>query len=379
VTLLSICIPLREAEETLAASVRQMLASERTDFEILIADFTGGKTAELSRLADELKDTRLRMLLPQQDGSAGLTMTASACWNQMIPEARGDWISIIGASDYADPDIGEVISATVKRVPDADALAWGRARYVAPIHRNGVEIARIATGSNLTLPEQTDMMRKQFYWDGASDRPECHFGVWHGAVRRQLLERTREAFPGVYFEQSAPAIDSTCKTVMLARRMVFWERPLSVQSAGMNPTMSAPDKQDRPFADFPFSAENGPAAAAALAIEAFKRRYDIELGGWEDNFVKACAHDCETETSGERFQSRKAAYAKAITDWRGKRAMANFKPEFKRNPKLHRFQGLRDEYLYFNMAMDQTETAAEFYALINAMLFPVHLLNDKLA
>jgi hypothetical protein len=31
------------------------------------------------------------------------------------------------------------------------------------------------------------------------------------------------------------------------------------------------------------------------------------------------------------------------------------------------------------MDMDRTGSAAEFYRLINAMLFPVHLLDDKLA
>lgn len=378
-TLLSICIPLREANETLSASVRQMLRSRQTDFEILIADFSGGKETGLSSLAEDVKDTRLRLISPAGDDTAAPPADVSACWNQMIPHTQGAWITIINASDYADPAICEVIRATLKRVPDADALAWGRARYVAPTHRNGVGIARIATGSRLTLPEQKDMMRSQFYWDGASDQPECHVGVWHGAVRRELLERTRETFSNVYFEQAEPNIDSTCKTVMLARRMVFWERPLSVQSAGMKPVATVMTNANLPFEDFPFSAEYGPAASTALIIEAFKRRYGIELGGWEDNFIKACARDCETAKSGDLFQARKAVYAKTITEWRGKRALASFKPEFRRNPKLPRFQGIKDEYLHFNMAMDRTSSAAEFYTLIDAMLFPVHLLDDKLA
>ncbi len=31
------------------------------------------------------------------------------------------------------------------------------------------------------------------------------------------------------------------------------------------------------------------------------------------------------------------------------------------------------------MAVDDTQTAADFFRLIDAMLFPVHLLDDKLA
>ncbi|AKI01394.1 hypothetical protein IMCC20628_02698 [Hoeflea sp. IMCC20628] len=369
-TLLSICIPVMAPDVALAGTVRQMLQSRRDDYEILIADFTGGEAAGLSGLAEELNDTRMRLITPGPNYPTTPETEISRYWNLIIPETRGAWITFINSSDYADPGICEVIRALLKRVPEADALSWGRACYVPPAERAGLEIAKIPTGSSLTLPEQTDMMRSQFYWDGASDRPACHFGVWHGAVRRDLLERTREAFSDAYFEQAEPATDSTCKTVMLARRMVFWERPLSVQCAAGGQLPAAADQDKPPFPDFPFSINTGIAAAVALTIEAFKRRYGIELDGWEDSFVKACAHDCETAATGEQFHARKAAYAKAIANWRGKRALAGFKPEFKRKPKLPRFQGVKDAHLHFDMAMDDTQTAAEFYRLIDAMLFP---------
>ncbi|WP_417417316.1 hypothetical protein [Hoeflea sp.] len=378
-TLLSICIPVMKADAATAGNIRQMLESTRSDFEIVIADFTDGPATGLPDLVRELKDKRLRLVSPGPDDGEAPAADISACWNRMIPQTRGAWISIIGASDYAAPDIAEVITAALKRVPDADALSWGRAEYIPPELGTGREIARIPTGSLVTLPEQKDLMRSQFYWDGAGDRPACDFGVWHGAVRRELLERTREAFSGVYFEQAAPAIDNICKTVVLARSAVFWERPLSVRTTAGSPALPADKAEAKPFEDFPFSAAMGAAASAALAIEAFKRSYGIELDGWEDNFITACAHDCETETSGERFHARKAAYAKAIADWRGKRALTGFKPEFRRNPKLPRFQGVRDGHLHFNMKMGDTRTAGDFYRMIDAMLFPVHLLDDKLA
>lgn len=374
----SICIPVLAPAEALAGNVLQMLASERTDFEILIADFTGCKLAELSKLAEAARDTRLRIVAANRQNNTEPAIEASAAWNEMAAQARGEWICFIDAADYADPEICTVIDAMMKRVPDADALSWGRARYVPPALRQGSEIARIPTGSRMILPEQKDMMRNQFYWDSAGEMPECHFGVWHGAVRRGLLERIREAFSDVWFEQAAPDIDNICKTVMLARRMVFWERPLSVQSAAMAPVVRA-NPAGQPFGDFPFCATTGAVASAALTIEVFKRRYGIELEGWEDNFIKACARDCETAPSGEQFQARKSAYANAIMAWRGKRALAAFRPEFKRKPKLPRFQGVREQHLHFDMAMDHTQTAADFYRLIDAVLFPVDLLDDKLA
>lgn len=378
-TLLTICIPVTAPAETLAGTVRKMMTSERSDIELLIGDFTGGMETGLTELADDLQDPRLRVIPAEAEACGSADREISACWNALIPEARGAWISIIGAQDYLDPDLGAVIAAMVRRVPDADALSWGSARYVFPMLRQGQEIAVIPTGSRMLLPEQTDMMRARFYWEKADDRPDCHFGVWHGAVRRDLLERTREAFSGVYFEQQAPAIDSACKTVMLARRMVYWERPLSVQTGPVAPTFARDNEGDQPFADFPFSARTGPAAASALAIEAFKRRYGIELEGWEDKFLNACARDCETAATGEQFHAQKAAYANEIMAWRGKRGLAAFKPEFRRKPKLPRFKGVRDSHLHFDMAMDGTRTAADFYQLIDAMLFPVRLLDDKLA
>lgn len=377
-TLLSICIPVFAPDAAIAGTLRRMLQNTQDDFEILIADFTEDKESALSGLTAGLNDTRLRLLTPARDNNAAPTPDLSTCWNRIVPETRGAWITFIAASDYADPGIGEVIRATLKRVPQADALSWGRAAYVLPAARTGREIARIPVGSLLTLPEQKDMMRRQFYWDGASDRPACDFGVWHGAVRRELLERTREAFSGACFEQAAPATDNVCKTVMLARRMVYWERPLSVQCGAAEPQPPA-DDGNFPLPDFPFSRKTGVAARVALTIEAFKQRYGIELSGWEDNFIKACAHDCEHAASAEMFHLRKAAYGNSILAWRGKRALSGFKPEFRRNPKLPRFLGVKDGHLHLDMGMDNTQTAAEFYRLIDALLFPVHLLDDKLA
>ena len=379
-TLLSICIPVTDGGDRAVEAVGQMLQNGRSDFEILM----GGAAAlpeALSRFVGERADPRLRLVeitpgTPLQDGPA----LESDCWNHLAATAKGDWICFIGDADYADPDICAVLEATLKRVPQADALAWASASFVRPDARQGTEIAAIGTGSSLNLPEQKDMMQKLFYWADAADRPDCPFGAWHGAIRRSLLERIRESFSDVYFEQPDPRIDSMCKTVLMAQRMVFWERPLSVRDVSpMSASAGSHGSTHPPLEGFPFSAETGVAARTGFALEAFKRRYGIELDGWEENFIKACANDCEAAQIGEEFHARKAAYAKAITDWRGKRAATAFKPEFRRNPKVPRYRGLKDGRLYFDMEMDETKSAAAFYTLIDAMLFPVHLLDQKLA
>lgn len=373
-TVLSICIPVLKPPSGLENALRQMLLSARTDFEIVICDFRDDADRASGPLAAALDDPRLRVI-----GMDAAPTSLSAAWNQMIEHSAGDWISIIGENDYADPAICEVIAATLKRVPDADALSWGRAEFVPPDARDGKETACVPTGSKMLLPEQDEMIRRLFYWEGASERPDCHFSAWHGAVRRTVLDQIRAAFSNAYFENDRPDIDSLCKVTMLAKRMVFWERPLSVQCSHSSDADAVPSADAQVLEGFPFSAGMGVAAATAIAIEAFKHRYGIELDGWQSGFIAACVKDCETATSGEAFHARKAAYAKAIGNWIGKRGLMDFKPEFKRKPKVQRFQGIMHDTLYFDMAMDDTHDAASFYRLINAISFPVNLLDQKLA
>ncbi|WP_421779121.1 glycosyltransferase [Hoeflea sp.] len=354
-----------------------MLQSARTDFEIVIAEPDSGSNRDMKPLVRPGDDPRLRIVEPL----AGST-DPSDQWNHLLAHSRGKWITVIGGDDYADPEICEVLAATLKRVPDTEALSWGRAEFVPPQARTGRRIARIPTGSKLLVPEQTEMMRRLFYWEGASDRPDCHFGAWHGAVRRDVLDRIGEAFSDRVFEQAQPGIDNLCKVTMLGKRMVMWERPLSVQCTGSPDASTPPAPRAQDEADwkaFPFDPGTGVAALTAVSIEAFKRRYGIELDGWQQGFIAACARDCETAETGEAFHLRKAAYERAILEWAGKRALKSFKPEFRRKPKVPRFQGVKDGMLYFDMDMDATRDAAGFYRLINALSFPVHLLDYKLA
>lgn len=373
-TVLSICIAAIKPAAGLEPALKQMLLSARSDFEIVVCDFRDGPDRACGPLAAGTTDPRLRVI--ETDAAPA---SLSAAWNQMIKHATGDWISIIGENDYADPEICEVIAATLKRVPDADALSWGRAEFVPPSEREGREIACVPTGSKMLLAEQAEMIRRLFYWDGASDRPDCHFSAWHGAVRRPLLDQISAAFSNMCFENSRPDIDNMCKVIMLAKRMVFWERPLSVQCRVTSGADAGLLADAQPLEGFPFSSGIGVAAATALAIEGFKHRYGIELDGWQNGFIAACVKDCETATSGEAFHARKSAYANAIGDWIGKRGLKDFKPEFKRKPKIPRFQGIMDGTLYFDMAVDDTQDSVSFYRLINAISFPVHLLDHKLA
>jgi glycosyl transferase family 2 len=388
VTLLSICIPTRNRQTYAADAIRHLLQSERQDFEVVVAD-NSDDPAPLAELAVSLGDPRLKLLPP---AAAPLSMRDN--WERIIAETSGAWLSYIGDDDYLDPELCEVIRLARSVAPKMDCLSWGRAYYAWPEIRKGDEITTLPVSSSLATFEKKDLLKRLFFWEKSTDRPTCPFGIYHGVVSRPLMEQIRQTFSERYFEQGNLDYDNICKVVMLAECCVLWERPLSVFGAcGASNTMALRDRSlaaertqqflaENPegvLADgFPFGPELGITASIAHTIERFKQKYGIDLSGWEDNFIAACAKDCETSFNRAEFNGRKDAYSAAIGAWRGKAAKKQFKPEYRFRPDVPPFIGVTEGKLYFDMNMGETKTAAEFYEMIDAMLFPVNLLEARL-
>ena len=388
-TALSICIPTRNRQIYAMDAITHLLKSDRQEIEIVVADNSDDADI-LATFCKSIDDPRLKLLPPEE---APLSMLDN--WERMIPETSGEWVSIIGDDDYLDPELCEVLRLAGKIAPRAESISWGRSYYVWPEVRTGSEITTLPVSSNLRGFDQKELMKRLFFWDEAADRPTCPFGIYHGAIKRDLLERIREAFSGRYFEHGNVDYDNICKTVMLSEGFLLWERPLSVfgacsqsNSIGLRNREIGKERTRVVLAEskfgfeaegFPFSPDLGIAASIGHTIEHFKQRYGIELPGWEENFIQACAKDCESSFNRQEFNARKEAYGEAINTWRGKKAKKLFKPEYKFRPDIPPFRGTADGKLYFDMNMGETTSAAEFYEMIDAMLFPVHLLESRLA
>ncbi|WP_417425563.1 glycosyltransferase family 2 protein [Hoeflea sp.] len=387
-TRLTICIPTRNRQSYAMDAVRHMLASMRQDFEILIAD-NSDDAIPLASFVAEQKDSRVRLLPPEEK-----PLSMQDNWERLPQQARGEWVSIIGDDDYLDPELCEALRVTSLRVPNADAFAWGRSYFVWPDARGEREITRVPTGSHLMHMAKKDLMRKMFFWEDAKDRPACPFGIYHGALKKELLDRIRDAFSNRYFEHANPDYDSICKTVMMADFCIYWERPLSVfgackasNSAGLRDdavgrerikTVREESNGELEAANFPFPLELGITASVAHTVEWFKQRYGIELNGWEEGFIKACAGDCESQNDRVRFDAKKAGYAAAIKEWRGGKALKQFNPVYRYRADVPKFMGHAEDNLFFDMAIGNAQTAAEYYRLLDGMLFPVHLLESRL-
>lgn len=387
-TLLSICIPTRNRQAYAMSAVRAMLASERQDFEVVLAD-NSDDGAPLAEFAAACADPRLKLLSPQNQ-----VLSMRANWERIVPETAGEWISYIGDDDYLDPELCEVIRVTKKIVPNVDALTWGRLFFVWPDARHAPEVTKMPNGSHLIGIKKEDMIRKLFFWEDASDRPKCPFGVYHGAVRRTLLEDIRNTFSGQYFGHQIVDYDNICRTLMVANSFVYFERPMSVFGAcKASNTMGLRDENAAEVIiktflkeidgkiealNFPFPIELGITAQIGHVIEAFKQEQGIEISAWEDNFIAACARNCESLHDRKAFEARKEAYRQAIIAWRGKDALSAFNPKYKYRPDLPHFVGFHDNELSLDMGIGGAESAAEYYNILDTMMFPVHLLEGRL-
>ncbi|WP_322989091.1 glycosyltransferase family A protein, partial [Hoeflea sp.] len=360
-TRLTICIPTRNRQRYAIDAVHHMLASNRQDFEILVAD-NSDDAAPLKDFVREADDDRLRLLPPEDH-----VLSMRANWERMPIHARGEWLSYMGDDDYIDPELCEALRVASLSMPKVDAFTWGRTHYVWPDARSGAEISRVPTGSHLAHLGKKDLMRRLFFWEGAKDRPACSFGVYHGALKKELMDRIRNAFSNQYFEHPNVDYESICKTVMMADCCILWERPLSVlgackasNSMGFRDrdtgkhrleTFIKENDSQMEAANFPFPVVLGIASSVAHTIEWFKQRYGIELSGWEDNFIAACIKDCEFQSDRAWFDEKKAGYASAIKEWRGAKALKQFNPVYRYRADVPKFLGHAEGNLHLDMAI----------------------------
>ncbi|WP_417417784.1 glycosyltransferase family 2 protein [Hoeflea sp.] len=388
-TLLSICIPTRNRQIYAMSAVRELLTSQRQDFEVVLAD-NSDDAAPLAQFAKEYADPRLKLLPPQDE-----VLSMRANWERIVPETSGEWISYIGDDDYLDPELCEVIRVSKKSVPNMDALTWGRLYFVWPEARTAPEVTKMPNGSHLIGIKKEDMIRKLFFWEDASDRPKCPFGVYHGAVKRTVLEDIRTTFSGQYFSHQIVDYDNICRTLMVASSFVYFERPMSVFGAcKASNTMGLRDAKAAKTvteifrremdgtieaSNFPFPIELGITAQIGHVIESFKQEQGIEINAWEDNFIKACARNCESQHDRKLFEAQKDGYRKAIIEWKGKDALSAFDPKYKYRPDIPPFIGFNDNELSLDMGIGDAASAAEFYGILDTMMFPVHLLEGRLS
>ncbi len=168
--IVSIIIPVYNAEKYLGRCIDSVLQQEWTDFELILAD--DGSTDDSGILCDgyAAKDARIRVL---HKGNSGVSDTR----NQCISIARGRYLQFIDSDDWITPDATKLLVEAAERS--------GAGMVIADFYRVAGE-RLIAKGAI----EEEGLLSKEEFAECMMENPaDFYYGVlWNKLYRRDIIK-----------------------------------------------------------------------------------------------------------------------------------------------------------------------------------------------
>lgn len=383
---LSICVLTRNNYETCKITISGILKDAQLGFELLVIDASENPVG-LKLYIDSLDDDRVRHV---QVGAKD----RQAHWNQAIPECKGEWITFISDADHIDPKIVQIVKRLKLESPDVDSLGWNKVNYDWPEHRNEVRATKISTKFGAFIVDKSSMQKRFFGFEREGLIP---FNIYHGIVKRDLVERIRNRFGDVYFEHPITSYEFGYKVLMEANELAFTERALSILSAQSEDLLSEVSGQEDfevkkvPFyqdikleedsSKFPFTSDLSPKILGAIALQWLIDKYGEEffVDGWERNFVKRREDECNALYSNDRFKELSASYRKVIGNWSGGDFSNLFAPQYNQSfANQKEMVGCFHGFLFLGKNAHGSTNPAEFYAAFENFVPPSENIGIKI-
>lgn len=356
---LSVCIALREGpNEGLSTLVDSLLADSSLDLEVVIG---GPSDPALSRA-----DARLKLLPAFPAGTP-----QQATWSALVTASTGDWVTLVQADDMLEPELAIMVAFVSTANPAADSLAW----HTLQIDANDPPERRFSVGVpsqyQIINFDKAAMLRAFFMWENSLNVPRMPFGLYHGALKRELATTIVESLDASERVTPLPAWEWAARTIFMANDLAFCERPMSV--IAKHPF--GPDPAGVRSSDFPFHAGMGQTAGIAEVQHAVFAEMGAPWGpGAEEAFARAAIIDCVLEVNEDRFADKCEAYDKAFRSWDGGRHAALFKPYYAGPQKPDIRRGLHGNMLMVDRFIGKARTAQDFYRVMRSFLAPVRLI-----
>jgi hypothetical protein len=352
---LSVCIaPAQAPDSGLATLLGSLLADTSLDLEIITTETAGLDDARIRHIPAFAADS------PQQ-----------TIWATLVGAATGDWVTLVKPDDMLEPELAIMVSFVAEANPAADALAWHTLQIDAsdpPDRRFSVGVPSQYAIVNI---DKTAMLKAFFLWENSLNVPRMPFGLYHGALKRQLALTIIESMAGSGRISPLPAAEWSARTIFMANEIAFCERPMSVIAR----QAFAFDPLGIPVAGFPFHAGIGETAGIAEVQYAVFSEMGAPWGpGAEEAFARAAIIDCLLETDETAFAAKCEAYDKAFRAWDGGRHASLFQPHYAgpQPPDIRR--GLHGNMLMVDRFIGKARTAQDFYRVMRSFLAPVRLI-----
>lgn len=349
--------PAQASESGLATLVGSLLADPSLDLEIV--------TTEQAHLP-ETGDARVTVLPAMPSGTP-----QQAIWSALVTASRGDWVTLIKPDDMLEPELAIMVGFLSEANPAADALSWHSLQIDAndpPERRFSVGVPSQYAIVNI---DKTVMLKAFFMWENSLNVPRMPFGLFHGALKRQLALTIVESLAASGRVSPLPASEWSARTIFMANEIAFCERPMSVIAK----ERFTFDPAGVPTPGFPFQASIGETAGIAEVQNAVFMEMGAPWGpGAEEAFVRAATIDCLLEIDEEAFAAKCEAYDRAFRLWDGGRHAHLFQPYYAgpQQPDIRR--GLHGNMLMVDRFIGKARTAQDFYRVMRSFLAPVRLI-----
>lgn len=367
---LSICIPVEPGHVLPTYVVRALLKNPVADLEIILSGVEDRlhSSAEITEIAKS--DPRLRLLPPAPD-----TLTSAQLWIGTIAAAEGDWVSLIHPEDMIEPDLPDLLAYVEAEQPNADVLGWSPFQIEPSAPRFIKTNIAIPVLHNVTAYDKAPMLEAFFYWKGAQQTPRMPFGLFHGAVKRSLIQTILNACGELSWLTLLPQYEWSARVLIFAEALAFSNRPLSA----INIEPYKPQYVPSAIQNFPLHSGIGITATIAEIQVRTLMELGSEWGGFGEDYVTACMYDCASEHNPAVFQAKCAAYRKALLAMPGGAAFVpGFQPPYSATPPSDTRRGLFGKTLLVDRFIGNAVTAQEFYNVMRAMLTPIPIITHQL-
>jgi hypothetical protein len=366
---LSICIPVEPGHSLPTYLISQLLKNQAADLEIILSGF-GDQLHTASEITSILeRDSRLRLLPPAPDN-----ISSAQLWVGTVAAAEGDWVSLVYPEDMIEPDLPDLLAYVEKEQPNADVFGWSPFLIEPTAPRFIATNVAVPVLHNVTAYDKAPMLEAFFFWKNAQQTPRMPFGLFHGAVKRSLIQTILNACGELSWLTLLPQYEWAARVLIFSEALAFSNRPLSA----INLEPFKPHYVPSAVQNFPLHSGIGITAA----IAEIQVRTLMELGsewvGFGEDFVTACLYDCASERDPAAFQTKRDAYRKALLAMPGGAAfIPGFQPPYSATPPSDSRRGLYGKALLVNRFIGNAITAQEFYNVMRAMLTPVELMTLK--
>lgn len=385
---LTICLPTRNRQGYCIETIKALAESDGQDFEVIVADNSDDPAPLSNFLTHDFKDSRFRLIPP-----APTVLSMVDNWERAVEQAEGRWITVIGDDDHIDPRLAGLIRRYEVLYRNVDAISWECMTFQWPDNRPVPTLARIPLASDTRVQSSQALGNRLFRWSGQKRRPGVGVGIYHGAIKRSLMERIRQAYGGRYFEHPNVDWESTCKVVAQASVIVHCQRPFSVLGAcaASNSAASLSRAAMKARAEvfqsettggislwqpyFPFAifdAGTSLCLSIALTTAWFCNTYGIDLTGFGANFAHAAMDECRFSQTRAEYDAKVDCFARGFAEWEGGKWAGLFKPPPFSPPKsVNLLSGVADDDLHVREAAIKPKTPAEFYRFGEHAIMPV--------